>query len=246
MHRRVLLLAGLALATGCESPRIEGPQSGSFRIGARAIPLPPGEWREIGRADEQAFGGTSNITYRTMLMAQEDKGRLASLVIASASLPGAGHLRFLDVGNSFACRQQANDVVPGRREIMEQFYDCRRVVAWRASTDGRGPNGVQPGWQQFVARREADPAWAPVHGHMVNFGMADRDGQMTLAYTFSPETRGMLRDTRPPDQNSWNPANQSPPQRQYLARLAAWADAADAPVRQGFRNSSTQGLPAFS
>jgi hypothetical protein len=245
MHRRTLLLAGLALATGCESPRTEGPKSGSFRVGARAIPLPPGEWREIGRADTPILIDSGQITHRTVLMAQEDKGRLASLAVASATLPGAGNLRFYNVGNSFPCRQDANDVAPGRRDILEQSFDCRRVLGWVPASDGRGRDGLLPAWQEFVARRDADPAWAPLRGHTVTYGLADRGGQMTVAYAFSPETRGLLRDARPWPQNGWNPANQGTAQRQYVARLVAWADAADPQVRRGFANSSALGLPAF-
>lgn len=246
MHRRALLMAGLGLATGCEAPRIEGPQSGSFHIGARAIPLPPGDWREIGRADEQVPSGTSAIAYRTVLLAHEDKGRLASLVVASGTLPGAGNLRFINAANSFPCRQDANDVVPGRREITEASFDCRRVLPWTPVSEGRTANGTLPAWQEFVARRDRNPAWAPWVGHTVTYGLADRDGQMTLAYAFNPETRGLLRDTRPWPQNGWNPANQPGPQRQYLARMVAWADMADPVVRRGFASSSAPGLPGFA
>ena len=180
-----------------------------------------------------------------MLMAQEDKGRLASLAVVSASLPGAGALQYYGAAGSFPCRQDANDVVPGRREIMERSFDCRRVLGWVPATDGRGREGPLPAWRDFAARRDADPAWAPLRGHMVTYGLADGTGQMTVAYAFNPETRGLLRDARPWPQNGWNPANQGTAQRQYLARLSAWADAADAPVRRGFSSSSALGLPAF-
>lgn len=246
--RQIVLLLAVLLAAACETSRGAGeaaPAQGSYRIGTRAIPLPPGAWHEIGRADEQVQSNVGTLVFRTVLLAQEDKGRLAGLIVVSANLPAGVQLGFTGAANSFACRQDGSDLVPVRREILERSFDCRRVLRWSPAGDGRGANGTQPAWRDFAARRDRDPAWAPLLGHVVSFGLADRDGQITAAYGFNPETRGLLRDARPWPQNGWNPANQSPAQRQYLARVLAWSEATGPLVRGGFASGSAVEAPAL-
>lgn len=246
--RPVLLALLLAAALPCmAAPRSASAQNsfgqgftGSLVLNGRAVPLPPGEWRLLGRDSQPARGSALGV--EAVLLVQEAGTRLAGVVVARASTP-AVNAAYADFDRRGACARGDETIAVIVREATQAAQNCARVTQW--STPTRRPPAPAPEFAGYFALAESQGGWAPARFHSVWIAIADATGDLELYYHFSPETRGFVRDERPWPQNTWNPANQTSRHREHLARLTAWARSAHALARAGFASGSVGPLPPF-
>jgi len=213
--------------------------SDSITLNGRAVPLPAGEWRLLGEAQEPAYGQA--LGFRAVLLVQEVGTRLSGIVVARASTR-ANNAVFSNWDRRGACVQGDETIAVIVREASERAQNCARVTQWSTPTT-RPPNPA-PEFQKYFELAETQDGWAPARFQSVWIAIADNTGDLEVYYHFSPETRGFVRDDRPGPQNSWTPANQTQRQKDFLARLIAWGRGAHALVRVGFLGTE-RGLPGF-
>lgn len=211
----------------------------SVLLNGRAVPLPAGEWRQLGSAEEPAYGQA--LGYRAVLLVQEVGTRLSGIVVARASTR-ANNAVFSNWDRRGACAQGDETVAVIVREASERAQNCARVTQW--SAPATPPPAPAPEFREYFKLAATQDGWAPARFFSVWIAIADHTGDLEVYYHFSPETRGFVRDDRPWAQNSWNPANQTDRQKGFLARLVAWGRGAHALVRAGFLGTA-RGLPGF-
>jgi len=211
----------------------------SITLNGRAVPLPAGAWRLLGSAEEPAFGQA--LGFRAVLLVQEVGTRLSGVVVARASTR-ANNAVFANWDRRGACVPGDETIAVIAREATERAQNCARVTQW--STPTTPPPNPAPEFRQYFDLATTQDGWAPARFQSVWVAIADNTGDLEVYYHLSPETRGFARDDRPWAQNTWNPANQTQRQKEYLARLVAWARGAHALVRVGFLGTE-RGLPGF-
>jgi hypothetical protein len=249
MHRALTILL-IALVAGCSAADPPLPQPGdtfrgSFSIAGRAVPLPPGDWVVLGTSarDGTALttGAATALGNRQVVLANEQDGRLTGLVFASAGERGD----WVTYSNwqSGACAGGPAVLTELVREGNERFQNCASVRSW--SNPRQRPANVDAAWQAFFDKAAAQPGWAPSVFHSLWIRVAEQNGSMNVYYHLSPETRGFVRDDQPWSRNGWNPVNQQPTHKAYLARLVDWSKATHAQVRSGFRTGSAGPAAAF-
>jgi len=232
-------LLGLALSGAHAQPPQGGTVSGSVVVNGRAVPLPPGEWKALGSTPAQSAptysGAGSPLGSGSVLLAQEQSGRLSALVsiVASERFPYVTYPNW----ETMACARTNASLRLLMREGGESFRNCADVRTWSGTT--QRPANVNARWVPYFDTTQARPGWAPSIFHTAWVSIADRSGSMDVIYHFSPETRGFARDDRPWAQNGWNPANQNDAQKAYIVRLADWLRDAHARARRGFLYGST-------
>jgi hypothetical protein len=231
----------LMLAAIAPAPATAQPFTGSVTLNGRGIPLPPGEWRVLGKFEEAAFGQALGVS--ALLLVQDAGDRLAGMVVARASTRATNAV-FSNWSRRGACAAGDETIAVILREASERRQDCARVTQWSTPTV-RPPNPA-PEFQKYFELAETQDGWAPSRFQSVWIAFADNTGDLEVYYHFSPETRGFVRDARPVAQNAWTPANQNQRQKEYLARLVTWGRAAHAAVRVGFLDAaSAPPLPPF-
>lgn len=214
--------------------------SDTIELNGRAVPLPAGEWRVLGEAEEPAYGQA--LGFSAVLLVQEAGTRLSGIVVARASTR-ATNAAFANWERRGACVPGDETIAVIAREASERMQNCARVTQWSTPTT-RPPNPA-PEFRKYFELAETQDGWAPARFQSVWIAIADPTGDLEVYYHFSPETRGFLRDDRPRAQNGWTPANQTQRHREFLARLVAWARGAHALVQVGFQFGTQRGLPPF-
>lgn len=242
----------LAALLACLDPEATNAQplsgtvvTGSVVMNGRAIPLPPGEWRELGRSSTEGVprqtGASTRLGGNTVLLAQEQGGRLSGLVSILAGERGTWVT--YDNWESMACARTTWSLHSLVREGNQSYQNCADLRTWTATT--RRPANVDARWAPYFDIVATRPDWAPSVFHTAWSRVADHSGSVNVIYHFSPETRGFARDGRAWAQNGWNPANQDDAKKAYLARMSDWLRDAHARVRRGFLYGSADPAPAF-
>jgi hypothetical protein len=196
-----------------------GTHQGTIVVGAHAIPLPPGEWRLIGRMDEAVWA-------RRVLI-QEQNERLTGLITFSVNLPTWVQTWTWDTSGIWGCHDAAGNLVPTIRNtanVMEG-WNCRRIT----TTNMRTRNITAPVEQPLAARRAAQPDWAPERMLIASFSRGEPLGGSFVTYFFDPRAGGA-----PPASTEAD-----------TARIVRWAEATAPLVAGGFKTQTTAPAPAF-
>ena len=132
----------------------------------------------------------------------------------------------VDVGRVWACQDGSNNLRPTIRNVanVTSGWDCVRFYPSNQRT--RQTNA--PAEQAFVAKRTAQPEWAPERTLTASFALGNRRGRVFATYSFDTVAFGV------------------PGSREAeTARLVRWAETAGPLVKRGFENGSTTPAPAF-
>jgi hypothetical protein len=208
------------------------------------VPLPPGDWQVLGVAVRDSapdLGGRFTLGSHTLLLAQEQEGRLAGLVSIHAS-PRAQQAGYAN-WEVMACAPTAVSLGALVREGSDRYQNCADVRTWTPTT--QRPATVPGQWLPYYDRAAREPGWAPAVFHTAWSRVAEASGSLDVIYHFSPETRGFARDERPWARNGWHPGNQSAEQRAHVARLKSWMTETHGRVRGGFQSGTATPASAF-
>jgi filamentous hemagglutinin family protein len=197
-----LALAGLLFAAPVCAAAQAQSVTGQVSVAGRSVPLPPGEWRQIGAASDQQTLERGNMVVGSAILVQETAGRLAAMVIISeASTNPARPINWAipnicSRDNTFArfaatavAQAQAPNAVPtggqvsagqatisqsGTRTQVTQGSN-RAVVDWQRFDVGRNSsvNFTQPSAQSWTLNRVTTPDPSRIAGQITaNGGVA--------------------------------------------------------------------------
>lgn len=215
--------------------------SGNAAVEGRVVPLPPGEWREVGRATEVANLRYSGQQYRLgkALFIQESNGRATAMTVVWAASSNPGTSINWDVPAT--CRRE--DVFAQMtRSADHRAMDC--LVVGTLLPMRRRPENVPDEWRSYFTELEARPEWIPHTWAFASFRLSDPFNLLHVEYRFSPEAQGFGVDRRAWSANGWNYANLDDRRRGFLERVRVWASLARSTLWQGFQRGAPVSLPA--
>jgi hypothetical protein len=225
IFRATVLCAAIALAACAQGQQpSSGPAAlrethqGTLRIGAKTIPLPPGEWQVLGSIDENVW--------RRMILVQEQNGRMTGQITLASSLPNWTVSTTWGTALIWGCQDARGNLVPTIRNTdnVMSGWDCLRITTSNERT--RRVTAVQE--QQFAARRDAQPEWAPERMLVASFSRGEPMGGFFITYKFDPSASGPSTRSAEDDKN----------------RIVRWAEATAPLIVRGF-NGNTSPAPAF-
>jgi hypothetical protein len=216
----LMLFCTLALAAPASAQAVA---EGSFSLGGKVVPLPPGPWRvlyqvaEPGRTRE---GDMPTLTHRAVLV-QERAGQAAAVVLAHAAT---------EVGAGWSphgiCVNTAASVL--QRQVESAIWgalDCRGLVL---VTSGRRQS--LPAWMNpLYDEGERRPGWIPPRWISAEIIQSQRMHYLGVEYRFAP---GIFA---PPTANAvnWAEGVRSTAQQDVVQRLQGWSERASAELRRG-------------
>jgi len=205
----VMLFGSVVMLRGspAHGPILAHPPPG---IEARQIPLPPGEWREVGR------------------VTQEREAAVVLMRVHGRDVDAAVLARVNRLGQRVAWGLPppclSTDYEP-RRVVYASDHDGACVYA--SFVDGTGPlTGVtiDPAWRSAI-QEAVDRGWnVPTTWLSATFRVVDPLDGLQLRYLFHPWP---VEDTRPPESAAWR--------RIQSERLGTWIEAAVPVVSLAYR-----------
>ncbi len=216
--------------------------SGAVAVEGRIVPLPPGEWREIGRAVEvDNLRGGAGQQYRVgkAVLVQENGGRVTGMVLVWASSnPGTT----VNWTIPPVCRRE-DLYAQVTRSTDHRSMDCLAVSSMMP-TRRRG-EAVAEEWRGYFNELEQRPDWVPHVLAFASFRLTDASNLLHVEYRFSPEAHGFQSDRRAWAANGWNPASLDDQRRGFLNRVRTWASAVRPALWQAFQRNAPVPLPAL-
>ena len=221
-------------------PSLAWAVSGSVVVEGRVVPLPPGDWREIGRGVE-----IENLRYESQqyrfgkaVFVQESGGRVTGMTLVWASSNPGTEIEWLVPP---VCRRE--DIhAQMTRSTDHRSTDCLAVGSTMPAR--RRGEDVAEEWRNYFDEVERRPDWMPHALVFASFRLTDPFNLLHVEYRFSPEAHGFPPDRRAWRMNGWNPANLDARRRSFLDRVSAWASAVRPALWHAFQRNVPLSLPA--
>jgi hypothetical protein len=236
---RIFGFAGLVMLVSA-SAALAQTVSGSYPLGIRHVPLPPGEWRVAGTAtpDQTTREGMVRYDTKRVLLVQEDATRVRMAIWAQA---GQASARIQWAGTPAACNTS-----PYHRIVVtvEQWeHNCGKLGWWRPSTPVRiDPDDV---WPPYIERASERRSFLPERFLYVQTRMANAQGYLDVTYYINPEAYDVPIDRKDWAVNAWNPSIGSTVHAAYIERLKRWMSGIMPQVQKGFFDRAPGLVPAF-
>lgn len=257
---------GLAATAAIAQPAAVAP----IEIGGMRIPLPPGDWRQLGEAQYAVAGRRDGESgqVRSLVLGWTVADRVVALAVLRANAA--------PVPGGFGIASDCN-----RRDLHLARMETPRGSALASCSfvghlvHAAGPSD-DPAWRAALARLSATGAAAPSEWLVAGFRMADDDDLLDLRLLLDPAllgiaapaattarsagtmqavqgwVRGLVGAAPPPEPTRWQRSAWAPaavatdPQRALvLAYLVEWVDEVRTPLRLGFkgRDAEAPGWP---
>ncbi len=221
-------------------PSFAWAASGSVVVEGRAVPLPPCEWREIGRGveTESLRYGREEYRFGKAVFVQESGGRVTGMTLVWTSSNPGTEIAWLVPP---VCRRE--DVFAQMtRSTDHRATDCLAVGA--TLPPRRHGEDVAEEWRGYFGEVERRQGWMPRALAFASFRMTDPSNLLHVEYRFSPEAHGFPPDRRAWGTNGWNPANLDAQRRGFMERVSVWASAVRPALQQAFQHDVPFSLPA--
>lgn len=217
--------------------------TGQVEVAGRRVPLPPGEWRQIGAATEQRTIQRGNMIVGSAILIQEINDRVAAMtIITDASTNPA---RPIDWSIPNICTRE-NTFSRSVNVALAQSQDC--YIVNHIVTSHMPPNTISSLWEGYWTQISTRPGWIPNNWVEVAFRMADRTNSLTVSYRVNPEVIGGLPATSRGgrwEDSAFHRQNLDPARRAFMERMSAWAQRTRSIVSQCFGGWSCSPAPAF-
>ncbi len=172
-------------------------------VEGRVVPLPPGEWREIGRGveiDNLRYGGQQYRLGKAVLV-QESGGRVTGMVLVWASSNPGTTINWVVTP---VCRRE-DFYAQMTRSTDHRSMDCLAVSSMMPPR--RRGESVPEELRGYFNEVEQRPDWMPHAMAFASFRLTDPFNLLHVEYRFSPEANGFPPDRRARAADGWNPAN---------------------------------------
>lgn len=234
----VLLLAPLGAVAQAQSVH-----RSSVTVGGRIVPLPPGDWTEVGRGSSLvALRNTGQqYTRESMLLVQRQGGRVTGLVdVAFASTNPVMQIRWVIPNTCSRDDTYANLT----REALERSQDCL-ILNHYTMDPVVAPQNPAEHWKPFWQMANAEPNSIPRTTVGAQFALANSGNVLQVTYRFSVEARGFPREETNWANSSWHRGRLNDRRRATVNELQAWAEQARPIMQAAFNTGRAAPLPAF-
>lgn len=239
-----LALAGVLLAAPvCAVAQAQPVHQSSVTVGGRVVPLPPGDWIELGRGSSlRAFTGTGQqYTAESMLLIQQQGGRMTGLVdVAFATSNPTMQIRWAIPNTCTRADTHANLT----SEALERSQDCLLLNHWTMDPVVM-PHSPQEHWRAFWQRAAAEPNTIPRTTVGAQFALAGSGNALQVTYRFSVEAKGFPREGTDWSNSSWHRGRLDDRRRATVNDLQTWAGQARPIIQAAFSSGRVAQLPAF-
>ena len=239
-----LMLAGVLLAAPvCAVAQAQTVHRASVTVGGRVVPLPPGDWIEVGRGSalRALTGSGQQYSVESMLLVQQQGGRMTGLVdVAFASTNPVMRIRWA-IPN--ACTR--DDAYANlTREALERSQDCLLLNHWTMDPVVT-PQNPPEHWRAFWQRAAAEPNTIPRTTVGAQFAFADPGNVLQVTYRFSVEAKGFPREGTNWANSSWHRGRLDDRRRATVNDLQTWAGQSRQIIQAAFSSGRAGQLPAF-
>lgn len=215
----------------------------SVTVGGRIVPLPPGDWTEVGRGSSLvALRNTGQqYTRESMLLVQRQGGRVTGLVdVAFASTNPVMQIRWVIPNTCSRDDTYANLT----REALERSQDCLVLNHWTMDP-AVAPQNPAEYWKPFWQMANAEPNSIPRTTVGAQFALAGSGNVLQVTYRFSVEARGFPREETNWANSSWHRGRLDDRRRATVSDLQRWAEQARPILQSAFNSGRAAQLPAF-
>ncbi len=217
----------------------------SVTVGGRVVPLPPGDWTEIGRSSDLRTlrGGGQTYTIEALLLAQREAGRITAFVNVWQASSNPTFIINWDIPR-FCSRE---DIFANlTRQALPQAQDCL-ALNHDIINPGVPPTNPLEHWRGFWRLASEQPQAVPRTTLLNSFSLAEAGNLLRVTYMFSPEYFGFPREstTSAWASSAWHRSNLNDQRRDTLERMKRWAEQARPIVLTAFRWGSAAPLPAL-
>ena len=233
-------LACWAVAALSILPALGWAASGTVVVEGRVVPLPPGEWREVGRGVEVDNLRYTGQQYRLgkAIFVQEKDGRATAMTVVWAASTNPGTT--INWRVEPVCRRE--DLFAQLSQSTDhRSMDCLAVGAFMPAR--RRGERVAAEWRGYMDELESRPDWIPPTWVFASYRLTDPYNLLAVEYRFSPEAHGFAPDRRAWAANGWNPGNLDGPRRGFMERVRYWATWARPALWQAFQRNAGAALP---
>lgn len=197
----------------------------------RHIPLPPGDWVQIGRYSW--LGGSSGpvFTYDDAILARVSRNGVDALILA----------RTTDYNGSSYVRTWGNNTICSRPDtyllFIQNYSETRHECALLNHVIATDSSGASEVWKTYLATRAKNEANYPATLIAASFRFARDAAATTVTYYFGVEQSGFPKEATSWSASSWHRNNLTPDKQALVDGYKAWLKANFDAIQQATEQS---------